>query len=99
MGNGLGHSLYDTIDYLYEKFYPKSKYLRPEFVSTAFMLTKVVCDLTLKAKPIALYSFYERHIFIFLASIGATASLQLWISFFDSKFSIFCFVFILFSGP
>ena len=80
MGN-IVSTIYNLCDYIYEHYYPKSEYVRPAYVVSACMLSKVFIGLTGKQNPI----INKQNNLVFLASTGTTLGLQIWISFFSGK--------------
>ena len=85
MGQGIT-KVYDGVGHFYENYYPKSKYLRPAYVSSALMSAKILADLAdLNRKG----SLSQYNNFLFLSSSGITFGLQLWVSFVSGK-NLFC---------
>ena len=79
MGSAVSRS-YDIFDNLYQSYYPKSNCLRPAYVSSALLVSKLGADLLWQSsKPV----ISERNNFLFLTSTGITLGLQLWVTFFS----------------
>lgn len=78
MGNVLS-TAFDSVEYLYEKYYTKSKWLQPRYVSSALMVSSVAYSLSLKKVSDNATNFTTN--FTFLFSTGATLGLQLWVLF------------------
>jgi len=77
MGNIQSH-LYGLFDEAYARYYPKSKYLRPAYVSSTIMISGIGAQLFLSKKSLPADRAFS---FMFLTSTGANLGLQLWVSF------------------
>lgn len=77
MGNVLS-CLCNTCDSLYEKYYPKCKYLQPKYVVPTLMVANLGYKLVYKPECGCNQRVAN---FVFSASTGATLGLQLWVFF------------------
>jgi len=79
MGNAITRT-YDIVDYTYDKYYPKHKWLQPVYVSSALMASHVGFQMIYSSTKCAVLpsNLYN---FVFLFSTGANVGIQLWVSF------------------
>jgi len=76
MGNAI-FSILEGLEQLYDTYYPKNKWLQPQYVISDLMLSSIVAKLAFPK----VYEPCHCDNFVFLASTGAVLGLHIWITF------------------